>query len=58
MLWDVALGEGKPIKKFAEHEHEVYSVDWNLVNKAPPPARCEVVSRAAGGTKADTGFPW
>ena len=36
MLWDVALGEGKPIKKFAEHEHEVYSVDWNLVNKATP----------------------
>ena len=33
-LWDVALGEGRPIKNFHEHEHEVYSVDWNLVNKA------------------------
>lgn len=34
-LWDVALGEGKPIKNYHEHEHEVYSVDWNLVNKVP-----------------------
>ena len=34
-LWDVALGEGRPIKNFHEHEHEVYSVDWNLVQKVP-----------------------
>ena len=31
-LWDV-LSPGRPIKNYHEHEHEVYSVDWNLVNK-------------------------
>ena len=32
-LWDIAAGSAYPMKSYEEHTHEVYSVDWNLVNK-------------------------
>ena len=32
-LWDIAAGSPYPMKSYEEHTHEVYSVDWNLVNK-------------------------
>ena len=32
-LWDLKQGARNPIRSFEEHKAEVYSVDWNLVEK-------------------------
>ena len=31
-LWDIH-SPGNPLRSFEEHTHEIYSVDWNLVQK-------------------------
>jgi peroxin-7 len=32
-VWDIAREDPRPIRSFEEHSSEVYSVDWNQVNK-------------------------